>query len=300
MPQIKPEIETFARIKVIGVGGAGSAAINRMVDYWGFDRTTAKNEVERIADWQGDLKTYITSLIKNHRQWFGGKGSNFDNAKGSNKRKMLIDFGKAFYRELRGIEEAGRYLGIPIEEAKAVKHSGEENVKKNPFKKKTVEEERVYISKHTEPRVLKYLTIGDKISFKPDDDTANTVGRIKDIYGGGLDGTSTKIWIETEQGDLITIDRDDLKTKESTVEESIDFEALAEKLLENNIKFSVGRRNTSDDYWQKFIDLPTKDQKVVADITETFKEIENALVVNGSLKFIREYDTKSIKCNSPL
>lgn len=32
MPQIAPPIETFARIKVIGVGGAGGAAINRMID----------------------------------------------------------------------------------------------------------------------------------------------------------------------------------------------------------------------------------------------------------------------------
>ena len=32
MPQVAPPVETFARIKVIGVGGAGGAAINRMVD----------------------------------------------------------------------------------------------------------------------------------------------------------------------------------------------------------------------------------------------------------------------------
>ncbi len=32
MPQVSPAIETFARIKVVGVGGAGGAAINRMVD----------------------------------------------------------------------------------------------------------------------------------------------------------------------------------------------------------------------------------------------------------------------------
>ncbi len=32
MPQVAPAIETFARIKVIGVGGAGGAAINRMVE----------------------------------------------------------------------------------------------------------------------------------------------------------------------------------------------------------------------------------------------------------------------------
>lgn len=32
MPQVTPPIETFARIKVIGIGGAGGAAINRMID----------------------------------------------------------------------------------------------------------------------------------------------------------------------------------------------------------------------------------------------------------------------------
>lgn len=32
MPQVDPAIETFARIKVVGVGGAGGAAINRMVE----------------------------------------------------------------------------------------------------------------------------------------------------------------------------------------------------------------------------------------------------------------------------
>ena len=33
MPQVvEPAIETFAQIKVIGVGGAGGAAINRMAE----------------------------------------------------------------------------------------------------------------------------------------------------------------------------------------------------------------------------------------------------------------------------
>lgn len=31
MPEIKPEIETFAKIKVVGVGGSGCSAINRMI-----------------------------------------------------------------------------------------------------------------------------------------------------------------------------------------------------------------------------------------------------------------------------
>jgi len=32
MPQVKPEVESFARIKVIGVGGSGGNAVNHMVD----------------------------------------------------------------------------------------------------------------------------------------------------------------------------------------------------------------------------------------------------------------------------
>lgn len=32
MPEVAPAIETFARIKVIGIGGAGGAAVNRMID----------------------------------------------------------------------------------------------------------------------------------------------------------------------------------------------------------------------------------------------------------------------------
>lgn len=31
MPQVKPEIETFAKIKVVGVGGSGGSAVNRMM-----------------------------------------------------------------------------------------------------------------------------------------------------------------------------------------------------------------------------------------------------------------------------
>lgn len=32
MPKVDPAVETFARIKVVGVGGAGGAAVNRMID----------------------------------------------------------------------------------------------------------------------------------------------------------------------------------------------------------------------------------------------------------------------------
>lgn len=32
MPKVQPEIEAFARIKVIGVGGSGTNAVNHMVN----------------------------------------------------------------------------------------------------------------------------------------------------------------------------------------------------------------------------------------------------------------------------
>ena len=32
MPQVKPEIESFARIKVVGCGGSGGNAVNHMVN----------------------------------------------------------------------------------------------------------------------------------------------------------------------------------------------------------------------------------------------------------------------------
>ena len=32
MPQIIPEVETFARIKVLGIGGSGKGALNHMVN----------------------------------------------------------------------------------------------------------------------------------------------------------------------------------------------------------------------------------------------------------------------------
>jgi FlaA1/EpsC-like NDP-sugar epimerase len=32
MPQVKPEVESFARIKVVGVGGSGKNAVNHMMN----------------------------------------------------------------------------------------------------------------------------------------------------------------------------------------------------------------------------------------------------------------------------
>lgn len=50
MPQIKPEIETFARIKVIGVGGSGGNAISRMMAYQikGMNFTVVNTDVQDL------------------------------------------------------------------------------------------------------------------------------------------------------------------------------------------------------------------------------------------------------------
>jgi len=50
MPQVKPEIETFAKIKVIGIGGSGGSAIDRMVKAGirGVDFTAMNTDVQAL------------------------------------------------------------------------------------------------------------------------------------------------------------------------------------------------------------------------------------------------------------
>jgi cell division protein FtsZ len=61
MPQVKPEIETFARIKVIGVGGAGGAAINRMVDSGvkGVEFIAVNTDAQALHHSKADSKIHI-------------------------------------------------------------------------------------------------------------------------------------------------------------------------------------------------------------------------------------------------
>lgn len=56
MPQVKPEVETFARIKVVGIGGSGSNAIDHMIN-------TKVKGVEFIAI-NTDAQDLHTSLAK--------------------------------------------------------------------------------------------------------------------------------------------------------------------------------------------------------------------------------------------
>lgn len=61
MPQVDPAIETFARIKVIGVGGAGSAAINRMVEAGvsGVDFIAINTDAQALHHSKADIKVHI-------------------------------------------------------------------------------------------------------------------------------------------------------------------------------------------------------------------------------------------------
>lgn len=65
MPEIKPEVETFAKIKVIGVGGGGGAAINRMVDakIKGVEFIAVNTDVQALYHSKASTKLHIGKSV---------------------------------------------------------------------------------------------------------------------------------------------------------------------------------------------------------------------------------------------
>ena len=61
MPKVEPAIETFARIKVVGVGGAGGAAINRMVNagITGVDFVAINTDAQALHHSKANHKVHI-------------------------------------------------------------------------------------------------------------------------------------------------------------------------------------------------------------------------------------------------
>jgi cell division protein FtsZ len=61
MPQVTPPIETFASIKVVGVGGAGGAAINRMVEAGveGVEFVAVNADAQAIHNSKAQVKLHI-------------------------------------------------------------------------------------------------------------------------------------------------------------------------------------------------------------------------------------------------
>ena len=64
MAEIKPEIETFAKIKVIGIGGSGGAAVNRMVisRIKGVDFLAINTDVQALHHSQAHTKLHIGKM----------------------------------------------------------------------------------------------------------------------------------------------------------------------------------------------------------------------------------------------
>jgi len=65
MPQVKPEMETFAKIKVVGVGGSGGAAINRMMagKIRGIDFIAMNTDVQALHHNSAPTKLHIGKSV---------------------------------------------------------------------------------------------------------------------------------------------------------------------------------------------------------------------------------------------
>jgi len=65
MPEIKPQIETFAKIKVVGVGGSGNSAINRMITakIRGVEFIAMNTDVQALHYSQAQTKLHIGKTI---------------------------------------------------------------------------------------------------------------------------------------------------------------------------------------------------------------------------------------------
>jgi cell division protein FtsZ len=65
MPEIKPDIETFAKIKVIGVGGSGGSAINRMIKskIRGVEFIAVNTDVQALHYSQASVKLHIGKTV---------------------------------------------------------------------------------------------------------------------------------------------------------------------------------------------------------------------------------------------
>jgi cell division protein FtsZ len=65
VPKVEPAVETFARIKVVGVGGAGGAAINRMVDAGisGVDFVAVNTDAQALHHSKANQKVHIGNQV---------------------------------------------------------------------------------------------------------------------------------------------------------------------------------------------------------------------------------------------
>lgn len=65
MPEVKPAVETFAKIKVVGVGGSGGSAVNRMIDggIKGVDFIAVNTDVQALHYNKAPKKLHIGKSV---------------------------------------------------------------------------------------------------------------------------------------------------------------------------------------------------------------------------------------------
>ena len=81
MPEVKPsEIQTFASIKVVGVGGAGGSAVNRMKEagLGGVQFIAMNTDAQALHNSKADIKIHLG------RTTTGGLGAGADPSVGEN------------------------------------------------------------------------------------------------------------------------------------------------------------------------------------------------------------------------
>ena len=87
MPQVAPAIETFARIKVVGVGGAGGAAVNRMIEAGveGVEFIVVNTDAQALHHSEAQVKIHIG------KDETRGLGAGADPLVGQNAAEESID-----------------------------------------------------------------------------------------------------------------------------------------------------------------------------------------------------------------
>jgi cell division protein FtsZ len=91
MAQVSPAIETFAQIKVVGVGGAGGAAVNRMVEagVHGVEFIAINTDAQALHHSKAETKIHIG------HQTTKGLGAGADPTKGQEAAEESYDDIKA-------------------------------------------------------------------------------------------------------------------------------------------------------------------------------------------------------------
>lgn len=104
MPEVKPsEIETFASIKVVGVGGAGGSAVNRMKDAGlvGVQFIAMNTDAQALHNSKADVKIHLGHSTTN------GLGAGADPAVGEAAARESID-------EIRSVLEGADMVFVTI------------------------------------------------------------------------------------------------------------------------------------------------------------------------------------------